>query len=107
MMLNISWKGSYSGCLVINSAFLALQSSPLCFSYKRKHHFSNKWFRRSMLSVFSILSMKDHRPRLAFWNRRLQFPLYTEEDTHVISETSMYYSCNLWRKQEKVVINLA
>ena len=26
--------------------------------------------------------------------------------THVISETSMYYSCNLWRKREKVVINL-
>ena len=42
---------------------------------------------RSIDSIFSVLSMKDHRHTWAFWNRRLQFPLYTEEDTHVISET--------------------
>ena len=42
-MLIISWKGSYSGCLVINSAFLASRSSPLLvIQYKEntKHHFS-------------------------------------------------------------------
>ena len=59
VLLNISWKGSYSGCLVINSAFLASRSFPLCFSYKRKHHFSNKWFRRSMLSVENFKGSMD------------------------------------------------